>query len=119
MRSLFFIILFLSSLICLGKNAKPVNLQVDLASPAEVKVLSATALITQDVIIEAQFENAGNIRLGSSSITSTSGIELTPGMIVMLGNFTQAASILIDLNEWYISGANAADGVNILYISYE
>lgn len=78
---------------------------------------STTAESILGGVFKARAGNTGNVYLGSSTVTTSSGFELTPGdamepNVALIQTGSQHGSI--DLSQFWINGATACDKVDFL-----
>ncbi len=72
-------------------------------SSGTATVLGSSASLLNGVIIQALATNAGNVYVGSSAVTTSTGFQLQPG---------QATSVAVNnLNVMYVIAATSGDGV--------
>ncbi len=116
MKTLALLFTLFLSLSAWSLSYDPLLLVVDLDSPGQTKVLSSSETLFYDMIIQAKPGNTGTLLLGDATADPTTGIVLDPGTSISFSNLTQKAGARIDLRNWFISGANAADGVTLLLI---
>ena len=104
------LIALLSAVLCVAgvsNGAKAVT------SAGTAEALSATSIPVVEVVIQAELDNTGNVYVGGSTVSSTSGVELEPGASLTFGNIQK--NEWFNLNEIYIDAATSSDGVKFTY----
>lgn len=82
---------------------------VDASGTAQT--LFATQLEVAKAIIKAQSDNTGNIFVGGSDVSSTTGYVLDAGEKVIL----EPPQGYVDLSQVYIDAGTTGDGVEVIY----
>ena len=78
--------------------------------------LSSTSIPARWVDIQAKFSNTSNIFLGDNFVNSESGITLTPGAVVTIGNLER--SFNLDLSTIWVTSAVSGEGITFNYWSF-
>lgn len=82
----------------------------------QAEEISATPLAVASVLIQADYTNVGNIVVGDSNVTPSSGIEIAPGGSYTLGDDVRPGqSDEIYLNELYINSATSGNKARVQY----
>ncbi len=103
---------------CASRKMRPSQLEVCLASPSEVKQISATATSAQDIIIQAKSGNVGVVKVGDSGVTTATGLQLNAGISLSLSGLSSAVpGTIFNMQDWYFTGLNAADCVTIFSVN--
>lgn len=78
--------------------------------------LTSSSFPARWVDVQAKFDNTNNVFIGGSTIDSMSGIALTPGATITIGNLQQWFNI--DLHELWVDVAVNGEGVTFNYWSF-
>lgn len=96
---------------------KPVDIIVDVPSTATAKRVSDERIVTPIAIIQADPDNTNYIYVGSSSVSSSLGIQLAPGATYSLtGPSIRGSDNNVDLSDWYIATDTAGNDARIQYL---
>lgn len=100
--------------------------KASLSTAFEVQQVSSSTILARDLFVEAETSNSTAMRIGPSSINSSSGFELVPGAQVILsnvvGNSRKYSNVslgslpLFDLQDIYFVGSSTGDSINIMYV---
>lgn len=82
------------------------------AAAGTAEQLTSSAIMADNVLIQATKDNTGNIFVGDSNVSSSRGWTLTPGQFISFeGSRRRDGSDALDLSTIWIDAANNGDGV--------
>lgn len=94
------------------------SIKVVLTSAGTAQQVSATALFSSHIVIQADGDNSNNIYVGGSDVDNLIGIVLAPGEKIDLGNLMRKdKNEALDLTKVYFDGDATNDIIRVGYVS--
>jgi hypothetical protein len=96
---------------------RPATLGLTVATAGTRVPLSASNLLSLDLVVQALPTNTSNVFVGGADVTSSNGIVLTPGGFISVGSLMTKARAFTEFNlaEWFVDAATNGQGVRVLY----
>lgn len=116
MKALILILTLSASIVFAGYIPKTIA-DITVSSAGTRQAISGTSILASSVCIEAKSTNAGKIYVGGSSVSSSSGIELSAGQAIC---FEPSEGLdVVDLTEVYIDASTSSQVAKIVYTIFK